>query len=267
MAQIQTEEVPSECDEIISRLSPYIDGELADEEAWRIESHLAGCTFCAAALEEMREASRSFRILIPVVPPIDIAQAVSRRVQELSGQGGEGAGGEQTGGEQAAADAWPPAGDTMVQPAVQLGPEPAAATSKAGGARKKIMFGVAVAAVALFGIGAWLLAEGGGGGGGEPPADSTVPAIIRTTTDKTTSRTVPAAVPDTSTQTEEEVVIPETPPSTPTVPDPQLESPAEPVPDEDPTAPGDQYGLAGPDPDPDVRIAPIPVRPVAPQIR
>ncbi len=71
-------------------LSPYIDGELKDDEKERVESHLEGCTFCLAALEEMREASRSFRMFIPVIPPAAMAQAFTGRLAELAGQGTAG---------------------------------------------------------------------------------------------------------------------------------------------------------------------------------
>lgn len=84
MAQIKTEEIAPECEEIISLLSPYIDGELPESAVSRVETHVADCTFCAAALEEMREASRSFRAFIPVVPPPDIAEAVTGRVGEMA---------------------------------------------------------------------------------------------------------------------------------------------------------------------------------------
>lgn len=92
MAQVKTsmEGCPPDCEDIIAMLSPYIDGELGDGERQRVESHLEGCAFCMAALEEMREASRSFRMLIPVVPPASVAKAVTGRLAELTGEGGGG---------------------------------------------------------------------------------------------------------------------------------------------------------------------------------
>ncbi len=92
MAQISTEQCPPECEEVIAMLSPYIDGELKVDQVESVESHLEGCTFCLAALEEMREASRSFRMFIPVLPPADMAQAFTGRLQEASGQSGAGQG-------------------------------------------------------------------------------------------------------------------------------------------------------------------------------
>lgn len=89
MAQIQTESCPPDCEEIIALLSPFIDGELAAAEKDLVESHLEGCTFCLAALEEMKESSRSFRIFIPVIPPAGLAQAFSGSLSELA-TGGAG---------------------------------------------------------------------------------------------------------------------------------------------------------------------------------
>jgi RNA polymerase sigma-70 factor (ECF subfamily) len=86
MAQLQTDQIPPDCEEIISLLSPYIDNELTEDQAVLVDGHLQDCTFCAAALEEMREASRSFRMLIPVIPPADMAQAFTGRLDSLAGQ-------------------------------------------------------------------------------------------------------------------------------------------------------------------------------------
>lgn len=72
MAQISTEQYPLECEEVIALLSPYIDGELGDDGKGRVEGHLEDCTFCLAAFGEMRDASRSFRMFIPVIPPAGI---------------------------------------------------------------------------------------------------------------------------------------------------------------------------------------------------
>lgn len=92
MAQIQTDTCPPECEEVIALLSPYIDGELELAEKDRVEGHLEECTFCLAALEEMREASRSFRMFIPVIPPAGLAQAFTGRLGELAAGGAGDAG-------------------------------------------------------------------------------------------------------------------------------------------------------------------------------
>lgn len=217
MAQVQTEQVPAECEEIIALLSPYIDGELPRESVARVEDHCAACTFCAAALEEMQEASRSFRILIPVIPPADIAQAVTGRMEELTGQGpGEGA-----------ASSAGPAETTLVM----------RAPAGTGGSvwrrllKTKVLVGAA-AAVLIFGGGALLLAEGSGSGEGEAPAilpatGTTVATQTRTTRSATTSApTTPSTftAPDDAGQTDAQTAAgPETdtqttPPASTTAP-------------------------------------------------
>ncbi len=142
MAQVRTEQVPPGCEAIIAMLSPYIDDELSGEDSAMVDAHLEECTFCSAALEEMREVSRSFRMLIPVVPPPDLAEAFTGNLQSLAGQGGAGS-------------------------ATTVAARPSPASSGGGVAakaplysrifRSKILLGAA-AAVAVFAIGAFLLA-------------------------------------------------------------------------------------------------------------
>ncbi|GBE58327.1 ECF RNA polymerase sigma factor SigW [bacterium BMS3Abin01] len=88
MAQVRTEQVPPDCETIIDMLSPYIDDELSGEDSAAVDAHLEDCTFCAAALEEMGDASRSFRMLIPVVPPPDLAEAFAGNLRNLVAQSG-----------------------------------------------------------------------------------------------------------------------------------------------------------------------------------
>ncbi|MHB1361701.1 MAG: sigma-70 family RNA polymerase sigma factor [Thermoleophilia bacterium] len=85
MAQVSTDQCPSGCEEVIAMLSPYIDGELTAAANEKVEAHLEDCTFCLAALEEMKEASRSFRMFLPVVPPPGVAQAFTGWLAELTG--------------------------------------------------------------------------------------------------------------------------------------------------------------------------------------
>lgn len=87
MAQVSTDQCPSGCEEVIAMLSPYIDGELTAAANEKVEAHLEDCTFCLAALEEMKEASRSFRMFLPVVPPPGVAQAFTGWLAELTGSG------------------------------------------------------------------------------------------------------------------------------------------------------------------------------------
>lgn len=169
MAQVQTEAVPPECEEIISMLSPYIDNELPEAAAARVEAHCADCTFCAAALEEMQEASRSFRILIPVIPPTDIAQAVTRHMDGLPGQEtGNGLSQSQS-----------PSEATQVMPQAQ-----GAGPSRLLQLLKNKFIWAGAAAVLIFGGGALLLAEDSG-----DHETASSPAVVATTSTTTRPRT------------------------------------------------------------------------------
>ena len=42
-------------EEWTDKLSEYLDGELADDERYAVESHLSGCAECAAVLDDLRE--------------------------------------------------------------------------------------------------------------------------------------------------------------------------------------------------------------------
>jgi RNA polymerase sigma-70 factor (ECF subfamily) len=173
MAQLQTEECPPECEEIIAMLSPYIDGELTAAEKEKADSHIEHCTFCAAALDEMREASRSFRLFIPVVPPAEVAQAFTGRLQDLTGQ-------------EASADA------------TRAYPRDTAPTRRSLASRilhSKTTW-IAGAAVCVFAVSMFLLAEEAGLDLGNPGITT---ATNADTTANTASSTVPADVGSTAT--------------------------------------------------------------------
>ena len=54
------------------RLSEYLDGTLAVGERAALEAHLAGCTACAATLEELRRVVARARALDDRPPPADL---------------------------------------------------------------------------------------------------------------------------------------------------------------------------------------------------
>lgn len=151
MAHVPTDQVPEECEAVIALLSPYIDGELSATAVGEVESHLARCTFCAAALEEMEEASRSFRVFIPVIPPADMAEAFTGRLQEAIQAGGGEAAGEGEGS----------TGDHGAEPGPQSpgsGSDVAARSfmSRLAGSR---VFWATTALLVAVGLSAFLLAE------------------------------------------------------------------------------------------------------------
>lgn len=46
------------CEEVVRIVSDYLEGALSDEDASRVESHLAICPGCVNYLEQMREIVR-----------------------------------------------------------------------------------------------------------------------------------------------------------------------------------------------------------------
>ncbi len=62
------------------RLSAYLDGELAAEEAREIEEHVAGCPGCRAELDGLAAVVGTLRRLEREAPPQVLAQRVTRRV-------------------------------------------------------------------------------------------------------------------------------------------------------------------------------------------
>jgi len=68
MTHAKTEEMPDSCARITPLLSSYIDDEASEDERRTVEDHLASCPICNANLESMKEASITYRGLIPVLP-------------------------------------------------------------------------------------------------------------------------------------------------------------------------------------------------------
>jgi anti-sigma factor RsiW len=79
MSYVDAEKLAAECQEMLPKLSAMIDGELSAAERERVERHLDDCPLCRLALEEMTEASKSYRALIPLLPPLLMRREVLHR--------------------------------------------------------------------------------------------------------------------------------------------------------------------------------------------
>lgn len=66
------------------RLSEYVDDELTPGERRDIESHLAGCADCAAALDGLTRVVERARTLTPRPPHADLWEGVAARIGPLS---------------------------------------------------------------------------------------------------------------------------------------------------------------------------------------
>lgn len=74
----------TECEALLPSLSAYLDGRLRSESLARVEEHLDGCADCSAALEDMREAGRRYRALIPPVLALPDLKGGVQHVLEAS---------------------------------------------------------------------------------------------------------------------------------------------------------------------------------------
>lgn len=70
MAHLEKSKLPSLCQKMIPLLSSYLDEDLSGSRKKYVEDHLENCQNCQNSLEQMRESSRTYRVLIPVIPPL-----------------------------------------------------------------------------------------------------------------------------------------------------------------------------------------------------
>lgn len=83
MAHIDIDSVEKDCRDMLPLLSAYVDGELPDDKREMVEAHLEACPVCRMSVEEMTEASKSYRALIPLVPPSGIRENVLAKVGDF----------------------------------------------------------------------------------------------------------------------------------------------------------------------------------------
>ncbi len=117
MQYVDADKLAAECKDMLPKLSAYIDGELKPGEVASVEEHLGGCPLCRLAVDEMREATRSYRAFIPLIPPAALKADVFSRFlhspvssgasgadQAATGDGGATPGGTETSGAQGRVD-------------------------------------------------------------------------------------------------------------------------------------------------------------------
>ncbi|HUG41611.1 MAG TPA: zf-HC2 domain-containing protein [Longimicrobiales bacterium] len=69
------------------RISAYVDGDLPEREARRLEEHVARCPSCAAALEELRALVGAAGSLPDVPPERDLWPGIEARLASRSSEG------------------------------------------------------------------------------------------------------------------------------------------------------------------------------------
>lgn len=93
MSAVDVDKLTSECKDMLPLISAYIDDELSDEKRASVEAHLDECPLCRLAMEEMTEASKSYRGIIPLIPPAALKTGVLERLAQMprgGATGGEG---------------------------------------------------------------------------------------------------------------------------------------------------------------------------------
>ncbi len=81
------------CQQARQLFSPWLDGELTDEERRALNEHLAACRACAVELEKLAAVTAAMRkICVPVAPPEGFAARVTERLRrELAAAAANGA--------------------------------------------------------------------------------------------------------------------------------------------------------------------------------
>ncbi len=101
MSHVDVDKLSKECKKMLPLLSGFVDNELTEEDRARVEKHLEDCPLCRLALEEMTEASKSYRGLIPLLPPLalkaDLFSKISKILQLSKTSVSEGAPSESAG--------------------------------------------------------------------------------------------------------------------------------------------------------------------------
>jgi hypothetical protein len=74
-------------EEWTEKLSDYLDGELAADERYAVESHLSGCAHCAGVLNELTRVVARARSVQPRPPQADLWAGIVQRIEAPSRDG------------------------------------------------------------------------------------------------------------------------------------------------------------------------------------
>jgi RNA polymerase sigma factor (sigma-70 family) len=81
LAQVDPERMPEECRRFLPLLAAHLDGQLKGPPRDETLAHLEGCERCQAALADMEEASRRYRLLLLPLGADDARAAVDERLE------------------------------------------------------------------------------------------------------------------------------------------------------------------------------------------
>ena len=71
------------CDQLLSQMSAYLDGELPGLTCAAIEQHAASCAACGAVIAEFRTATELCRSAANAPLPEEVRERAKARVREL----------------------------------------------------------------------------------------------------------------------------------------------------------------------------------------
>ena len=71
------------CDQLLSQMSSYLDGDLPELTCAAIEQHAASCPTCGAVIAEFRAATGLCRSAANAPLPEDVRERAKARVREL----------------------------------------------------------------------------------------------------------------------------------------------------------------------------------------
>jgi len=82
LAQVDPDRLPEECRRFLPLLAAHLDGQLKGPRRAETLEHLEGCERCQAALADMREASRRYRVILLPLGAEDARAAVDEQLEE-----------------------------------------------------------------------------------------------------------------------------------------------------------------------------------------
>ncbi len=80
LVQVDPDRLPGACRAYLPLLAAHLDGQLKGAKRDETLAHLEGCERCQASLEDMREASRRYRILLPPIAADESRAAIDERL-------------------------------------------------------------------------------------------------------------------------------------------------------------------------------------------
>jgi len=84
MSNVNVDKLSKECQKMLPMLSAFIDNELTDRQKVKVKAHLDDCPLCRLALEELTDAAKSYRGLIPLLPPPTLKAEAMERIAKLT---------------------------------------------------------------------------------------------------------------------------------------------------------------------------------------